>query len=264
MIIDSIVIGIVLVSAIVSFLRGFIREILTIFGVLGGVIAAYLFGSTIEGEVYNFILPADFKDGDKLFGMIPFDMAATVIAFGGLFILVVVALSILSHFLAESASEYGLGAVDRTLGVFFGLARGALIVGLLYLPVFLFLSDDDKGKWFKESQTIVYVDMTSDYLASFIPGFDEGKENDENLAKAAAKKIDVLKDEMKEKIEKEVTSTISKEAEGYKDEARNNLDNLIEQQIVGEDSQTILDKVKEAVEDVDLTVEPLDKNKINE
>ena len=44
MIIDIIVGAVVIVSAIISFLRGFIREVLTIAGVVGGLAAAYFMG----------------------------------------------------------------------------------------------------------------------------------------------------------------------------------------------------------------------------
>ncbi len=226
MIIDIIALCILLISAIISFLRGFIREILTIIGVVGGIIAAFLFGSTLEPSIYSMILPENFEEGDKLFDMIPYDLASTIISYGTLFIIVVIILSIISHYLSQSASEYGLGAIDRTLGVIFGIARAILIIGLLYLPVHIFSSDEDRKEWFKDSQSIAYIEMTSNYISSYIPGFDKKEEAKENITKEALKKIDMLKDETKEKTKKEV----EKEIEGYKEETREKMDDLFQKQ----------------------------------
>ena len=226
MIIDIIALCILLISAIISFLRGFIREILTIIGVVGGIIAAFLFGSTLEPSIYSMILPENFEEGDKLFDMIPYDLASTIISYGTLFIIVVIILSIISHYLSQSASEYGLGAIDRTLGVIFGIARAILIIGLLYLPVHIFSSDEDRKEWFKDSQSIAYIEMTSNYISSYIPGFDKKEEAKENITKEALKKIDMLKDETKEKTKKEV----EKEIEGYKEKKKKKMDDLFQKQ----------------------------------
>ncbi len=234
MIIDIIALCILLISAIVSFLRGFIREILTIIGVVGGIIAAFLFGSTLEPSIYSMMIPENFEEGDKLFDMIPYDIASTIASYGILFIIVVVILSIISHYLSQSASEYGLGAIDRTLGVIFGIARAILIIGLLYLPIHIFSDDEDRKEWFKDSQSIAYIEMTSNYISSYIPGFDKKEEAKENITKEALKKIDMLKDETKEKIKKEAKEEVKEEIEGYKEETREKMDNLFQKQNLNE------------------------------
>ena len=44
MIVDILVLAVLLISALIAFLRGFIREVLTITGVVGGLAAAYFGG----------------------------------------------------------------------------------------------------------------------------------------------------------------------------------------------------------------------------
>jgi len=45
--------------------------------------------------------------------------------------------------LAEGAKSMGLGAVDRTFGVIFGLVRGVVLLSLLYLPVYLLVEKNE-------------------------------------------------------------------------------------------------------------------------
>ena len=44
--------------------------------------------------------------------------------------------------LSGAVNAMGLGPVDRSLGVFFGVARALLLLGLVYLPFHLLLDDD--------------------------------------------------------------------------------------------------------------------------
>lgn len=173
MILDIAVLGILIISAIVAFLRGFLRELLTIMGVIGGAIAARALGPVLQPVMEGWLRDPAAADGkeQKLFDHIPLDMAAMVLSYGAIFIVVVIALSIVSHFLSGWAKAVGLGAVDRSFGVFFGLARGALLISLLYLPVLLIWGKEERAdwKWTADSKTYSYVESGASWLAQFIP-----------------------------------------------------------------------------------------------
>jgi hypothetical protein len=113
MIIDILVLLVLALSALIAFLRGFIREVLTIFGVLGGMVAAYYAGPMLLPlmEGWLGVDPAA-EDPQKLFDIIPYTYVAAFLAYGSIFVIVVVILSIISHMIAEAVKSVGLGAVD--------------------------------------------------------------------------------------------------------------------------------------------------------
>lgn len=255
MIVDIFVLAVLLISALISFLRGVIREILTIAGVIGGTAAAYFGGPLLSPFMRDWVgsyAPASTdtaeagekaaEEAPKLFDVLPYDVVADVLAYGIVFIVVVAALSILSHFLAEGAKSLGLGPVDRTLGFVFGLIRGALLVGILYLPVYFFVTDEDtKEAWFSASKTHFYVEKTSAAIASFIPqsAVDEAGKNIEKVSEAdkTRKKLEEInllrskdgstpsQDMMKKPIAPPATDNKS----GYTPEFRQQMDTLFEE-----------------------------------
>jgi membrane protein required for colicin V production len=199
MIFDLVVLAAILISCLIAFLRGFIREVLTILGVIGGTAAAVSLGPKLTPFVKTWLdhhqdkvkasataadkaaaaapnAPAAaeaatkaHEHAEKLFGVLPYDIAAEIIAYGGVFIVVVIVLSIISHLLSGWAKKIGLGAVDRTLGIFFGVVRAVVLLGLLYLPVYLLADEAQLKDWFGDSRTRVYVQATSAWLDGFMP-----------------------------------------------------------------------------------------------
>jgi membrane protein required for colicin V production len=206
-ILDCVVIAVILVSSIIAFLRGFIREVLTILGVVGGLIAAYFIGPSLAPVFLNWITGPDAAEDAKCIKeMVPCDALADILSYGSIFILVVLILSIVSHFLSASAKAVGLGAVDRTFGVLFGIARGVALMGLLYLPFYLMADKEDRAKTFDGSTTLVYVEATSTFFADLIP---------ESMSSEAGKKAQAKLDAMAESTRQKL-----KDMEVLKDEQR--------------------------------------------
>ena len=109
------------------------------------------------------------ETADKLWNIIPMTLVSGILAYGLVFIVIFGVLSVISHLIAEQVRAVGLGAIDRTLGVLFGLARGLLITGLFYLPVHMAMNDTQTEKWFGTSRTHYVVQMTSKMIQSAIP-----------------------------------------------------------------------------------------------
>ena len=169
MVFDVIVLGVLLVSALIAFLRGAIRETLTILGVVGGMAAAWYAGPLLVPPIEGWLGVQEGVDPEKLLGVLPYDILAKILAYGLVFIVVVIVLSIISHMLAEGARAVGLGPVDRTLGVIFGLIRGILLLGVVYFPFHLLLGPEKKEEWFKDSKTFFYVEQTSQAMVNMLP-----------------------------------------------------------------------------------------------
>lgn len=171
MIADLVVAALIIVSAGIAFLRGFIREVLTIVGVVGGLIAAWTMGPTLVPYFSNwFGVPTDAKaEMPKLMGLVPMDIVAMASAYAVVFIVVTIVLSLFSHVLAGAARKLGLGPVDRTLGVVFGIARAVFLLAFLYLPFYLISGQAGHDELFKDSRAYVYVKGLSAWMAGYVP-----------------------------------------------------------------------------------------------
>ena len=231
MILDIAVILILFVSAIIAFLRGFIRELLTIVGVIGGTIAAWIGGPYLTDPMMGWIGGDTAEEGERLFGVLPYDMAASFFSHGLIFILVVIILTIISHIMSTSVKAMGLGAVDRSLGVVFGIVRGILVVALLYLPIHIFADDGQKKEWFESSETHVYVDMVTDIIAAQLPSAREAQNEvagrTDNIREILENQ-DVLK-----KAEEAIKDKVESEAEGagYDQSERQEMKDLLSENL---------------------------------
>lgn len=231
---DLIILGVLLVSAVFAFLRGFIREVLTILGVVGGLAAALAFGKKLVPLMSGWIgVDPQAKDPQLMLGVVPYTIVAEVLAYGSIFLVVVIVLSVVSNLLAGWARTIGLGAIDRTLGVIFGIARGILVLAVLYLLPYLLFEPESRKDWFKDSRLMVYIEQTSSWLAEFLPesvkDTNAGNVGDKasDLTKATRDKLkdlDLLKDTEENK------AAVNPDEAGYGHETRQNMQELIEDQ----------------------------------
>jgi membrane protein required for colicin V production len=180
MILDLVVIGILLVSAAVAFLRGFVREVLTIGSLLGAAAATYMFGPSLKPLVAGWLIDPDAKVPQMLFGIVPYSMLVPVIAFAIVFAITLILLNILTYMISKGVHSVGLGPVDRSLGVVFGLIRGVILIGLMGLVLNFVLSESQRETYFGESKTYPAVTYTSALMQALMP--------DKEVLKSKAKK----------------------------------------------------------------------------
>lgn len=171
MILDIVAGTILFLSMLIAWFRGIIRETLTIFGLMGAGLVA-LFGSPYLVPAMVGWMPQK-ADGDEadpaLFGIIPYDVIAIGLSYLLIFIVVFVILSLCTHWLAKTAKEAGLGALDRSLGLLFGLVRAVIFIGFLFLPFHLMLDEEQKQEWFPDSISLPYVEYTAEFMHAAIP-----------------------------------------------------------------------------------------------
>jgi len=249
MVVDVIAGIILLASIIISILRGFVREVLTILGIVGGSIAAYIGGPLLSPIMNGWLgVTGDEAEPQKFMDIIPYPMLADWLSYAVIFIVFVIVFSIISHFLAASVKNIGLGAVDRTLGMVFGLARGVLFLGLLYLPIYYLVDDEqtEDWNWLNGSKSRVYLEATSGWIVGFIPA--ESMESiteatqeisEMNEARKKLQEMDLLtptpeeiyggapkNNDLKTMPAKEGVN--GNDVEGYSDDFRSKMDQLIE------------------------------------
>lgn len=231
---DLVILGVLLVSAVFAFLRGFIREVLTILGVVGGLAAALAFGRELVPLMGEWIgVDPKAEEPQLMMGVVPYTIVADVLAYGSIFLIVVIILSVISNLLAGWARTIGLGAIDRTLGVIFGIARGVLVLAVLYLLPYLLFEEDSRKGWFKDSRLIVYIEQTSSWLAEFLPDSVKNT-NPAQVGDKANALTKATRDKLKDldllKGDEDSKPASNPDEPGYGQETRQDMQELIEEQ----------------------------------
>ncbi len=65
--------------------------------------------------------------------------------------------------------ESSLGALDRSLGLLFGIARGALIVSVALLIFDNFYAPENRPQWIKDARTLPAVEVGAAFVRQFVP-----------------------------------------------------------------------------------------------
>lgn len=172
MVLDLVVLGILLLSALVAFWRGFVREVLTIFSLGGASILTLMWGPKVTPYFSEWLIDPNAEEPQKLFDLVPYDMVAPAAAFATVFIVTLILLSLAAHLISRGVHIAGLGPIDRSLGVVFGLLRGAIIIGLLSLVVNFVLSEERRETLFEDSQTYPYVAYMAELMEALLPNED--------------------------------------------------------------------------------------------
>lgn len=163
LIFDVVIVSVLLVSAAVAFLRGFVKEVLSIAGVVGAVIGAWLLGPRVLPAFNGMFGVAPGEKPQSVWGLIPADLMAMALAYGAAFVFCFVILFIFNHFVSRLVREAGLGAFDRALGVLFGLVRGGVLVVLAYLPFSMMLEENEFPIWVQQAKTRPAIEASADW-----------------------------------------------------------------------------------------------------
>ena len=151
---DLAILGVIAISAIFAFARGFVREVLSIVAWIGaGLTTLYAFN-----HVYRLVIR-----------FVTTPLLADLIAGAGLFVTSLIVLTILTGYLARFAQSSALSPIDRTLGLIFGLARGAVLVSLAYLLVDISLPQSDRPGWIKQAKSEPFLAQGAELLRSALP-----------------------------------------------------------------------------------------------
>lgn len=184
---DYILIGLVGLSVVLSLWRGFVREIISLIG----LVAAFFAASRASGYA-----------GDFLGEWITNGTVADIAGFALVFVLIMLIVGITGAIIRKLVDMADLTATDRTLGVVFGAARGILLIALAFLIFTSYAKPD--YKWMKNSMLTPYAIKMGDMLGSVIPeGYPFSRQG--SAAKSAAKKSASTSDTIpvvdKEKLE---------------------------------------------------------------
>jgi membrane protein required for colicin V production len=148
------IIGILLISALWAFLRGFVREVL---GVAAWVGAAFV---TLYGFAY--VQPYARQ-------LIAIQFLADAVAGVVLFVVSLILFSVISHAISSQVRDSALSAIDRSLGFVFGLLRGAVIVCIAYLLLKWAVPPQDRPSWIMSARALPAIEQGVAVLEQLIP-----------------------------------------------------------------------------------------------
>ncbi len=151
---DLAVLGIVLVSALLSMLRGFSREVLAIVSWAAAAAAAYYFYPVATPYLTPYIHKEVFAQA----------AAAAVVFFATLIVV-----SLFTVRLSDAILDSKIGALDRSLGFVFGVARGFLLAVVAFAIFNWLVSDKQQPEWVKAAKTRPILTATADKIVALLP-----------------------------------------------------------------------------------------------
>ncbi|MGD9916261.1 MAG: CvpA family protein [Rhizobiaceae bacterium] len=150
---DGILVGFTLVSAMLAMVRGFSREVLSIASWIAAAVAAYF--------LYPHVLPyvQPYIDNAQV------AMAASA---GIVFVVALIIVTIITMRIADFIIDSRIGALDRALGFLYGAARGILVVavGLLF---FNWLVGANPPAWITEAKSRPLLEAIGARLQALLP-----------------------------------------------------------------------------------------------
>ena len=125
--VDLVVLGVLAVSALLAFMRGFVREVLGIGAWVAAVLVAIWAFPYARPQFREWLGTPDLVDP---------------VTFAVVFIVTLLVLLLICHWIGALVRGSVLGGVDRTLGLVFGLVRGAALVVFAYIAAGLVVPVD--------------------------------------------------------------------------------------------------------------------------
>lgn len=178
--IDWVIITIVTISTLISLKRGFVREAMSLVIWVGAFIIARTFHPNMQALLAETV-------GNPTVRL--------VAAFGLLFVGTLVVGAVVNNALGRLVEATGLSATDRTLGMFFGLARGLMVV--LVALALLRMTPVTGDIWWQESVTVQKLvrveawtrDVFGDEIDALLPDAETANDASGEAMREGAKRL---------------------------------------------------------------------------
>lgn len=151
---------VIVLSAVLAFSRGFVREALAIGGWIVAAIVAYMFAAQATPLVKEIPVISDFLDNCA---------PATVAGFFVVFVAALVVFALFAPLFSSLVQRSAFNAIDQGLGFLFGALRGVLLVAVA-LVVYDFVTGSDAGAvaMVDDSQTVQVFDRAKSRISGDI------------------------------------------------------------------------------------------------
>jgi membrane protein required for colicin V production len=154
MYLDLFLIAVMLISGLLAMVRGLIREVLSIAGWGAAAVAGLL--------AFTKLLPVTKQ-------YISNDYVAAGVTIGGAFFLTLIVVSIITVKISDTVLDSRIGALDRTLGFLFGLARGLIIVVVAFIFFDWLVPAKSQPDMIRNARSRIVLQNTGEWLKGLLP-----------------------------------------------------------------------------------------------
>ena len=152
--VDVIVLTVVAFSGMLGFFRGMVREVLGLAAWVLAAICALFYQDSMTGFFRHLITNPDIADP---------------LAFGIPFLVILIIFSLLARLIGKLVLSSVLGGLDRSLGVFYGLARGAALVIAAYIIAGIIQPADQWPNAVLEARTLPSIYLGAAWSVAKLP-----------------------------------------------------------------------------------------------
>ena len=152
--IDLAIIIVMILSAVFSWVRGFTGEVLAVASWVAAAIAAYF----LHPWALNYIAPS-----------IANKQIALAASIAAVFLVTLVFVSLITTKLSELILDSAIGTLDRTLGLFFGAARGLLIAVVAFMFFDTLVGEKSQPDMLKDARLRPVLKIASTAIFKALP-----------------------------------------------------------------------------------------------
>lgn len=157
--IDWVIIVILTISTLLSLWRGFVREALSLLGWVAAFLVAHIFVDQMAA---------------MLAGAITNVTGRYVASYAILFVVTLIAFTIIAHLAGKIVSATGLTLLDRLLGTVFGLARGIILI-LVVTYVVQQLVPPENQQWLQQSLLMPHLQVLANWVQAVFADLNSGQ-----------------------------------------------------------------------------------------
>lgn len=150
--VDYVILGVIAVSVLVAFFRGFVREAVGLTVWILAFWAAFQLAPVLE-TLLSAWMDARFMRWIAVFAIV--------------FIAVLILGAVANHFLGKLVSETGFAGTDRMLGAIFGVLRGVVL--LVFMVLLAGLTAIPEYDWWKDSVLIDQLEQGALWVSDWLP-----------------------------------------------------------------------------------------------
>jgi len=150
--VDYAIIAILVVSAGISLLRGFLREAISLLGWVLAFWLALTFADDVSKLFAGYVSQPSMRQGLAFFAIVVGTLVVT---------------AIVMYLVRLIVDKTEITGTDRALGIVFGIARGIVIVAILVL--FAGLTALPKDPWWKESMFLPHFQVLAVEMRALLP-----------------------------------------------------------------------------------------------
>lgn len=123
--IDAVVAVVIVLSAILAYSRGLVREVMAIVGWIGAAVLAFIFAPAAQPLIRELPVVGKFLGDSCELSMIG--------AFAVVFAIGLVIAALFTPLFSSVVQRSALGGIDQGLGFLFGVARGVILVAVAFI-----------------------------------------------------------------------------------------------------------------------------------